>query len=234
MILICAATLMELDACLSPIHFHFEEFPPGAGKPWVRTKGRLAFAVTGVGIPMTLAKLLPLATMLKPELILNAGIAGAYPGSGLAIGDVVAGLSELFGDLGMETPEADGFLPLSGFAWADEEYRRPLDLALEPLGLGGRTAGESEGSIRIARGCTVNACAGREETGGRRRALTGADFETMEGAASALVGRELGIPVCEVRAISNIASARDMRRENIDAALGNLGVYIGPWLGRNA
>lgn len=226
MILICAATVMELDACLAASGERFEALPAEGGQAWVRTLGGHLLAATGVGIPLTLARLLPLASARKPELIVDVGIAGAYPGSGLGIGDLAAAESEVFGDLGMETPGPEAFLPLGGMPWADDLYRRPLPLLLEPF--------RGEGFPRPGKGCTVNACAGRAETGKRRRDLFAADFETMEGAAVALAARELAIPACELRAISNFASDRDMRPENMALALGNLGVYMDGWLRRNA
>jgi futalosine hydrolase len=244
-ILVCAATVLEMDACLASTGLAFAglEFPdagdsrhdmarsgagasgnvPAADREWLRVRGEILFAVTGVGIPMTLARLLPLAASRRPELILNAGIAGAYPGSGLSIGDVVTGESEVFGDMGMEAPEQGGYLPLSSFPWADALYGKALPLVMEPFR-----------GLRAARGCTVNTCTGTAETGRRREALTGAGFETMEGAAAALAGLELGIPVCELRAISNIASTRDFRPENARKALENLGASMGRWLERNA
>lgn len=225
MILICAATVMELDACLSVRGEPFEALPADA-RPWVRRLGSHLLAATGVGIPLTLARLLPLASERRPELIVNVGVAGAYLGSGLGIGDMAAAESEVFGDLGMETSGPEAFLPLGGMPWADEMYRQPLPLLLEPF--------RGDGALRPAKGCTVNACAGRAETGKRRREMFSADFETMEGAAVALAARELGIPVCEARAISNFASDRDMRPENMALALGSLGVYMDGWLRRNA
>lgn len=223
MILLCAATLRELDACLRAAGTPFDSLPDGP-RPWARRLGRHLAAVTGVGIPLTVARLMPLASEFRPERIVNVGIAGAYPGSGLAIGDLVAAESEIFGDLGMESAGPEGFLPLAGMPWCDAEYLRPLALSLEPFA--------GTGWLRPARGCTVNACTGREGTGLLRRARTGADFESMEGAAVALAARELGVSASEARAISNIASTRDMRAGNIASALGNLGTYMGPWLGR--
>lgn len=223
MILLCAATLRELDACLDAFGTPFESLPAGP-RPWARRLGSHLAAVTGVGIPLTLARLMPLAADFRPERIVNVGIAGAYPGSGLEIGDLAAAESDTFGDLGMEMPEPDGFLPLAAMPWCDAEYLRPVAMSVESFG--------GPGGLRLARGCTVNACAGRAETGLRRRALTGADFETMEGAAVALAARELAIPASQARAISNIASTRDMRPENIALALRNLGAYMGGWLGR--
>ncbi len=48
----------------------------------------------------------------------------------------------------------------------------------------------------------------------------------MEGAAIAQIGQQEGIPVCELRAISNIAAHRDMRPDNIALALTNLRTYL--------
>lgn len=225
MILFCAATLRELDACLGRFGRPFDSLPSGP-RPWARPIGRHLAAITGVGIPLTLARLMPLAAEFRPESMVNVGIAGAYPGSGLGIGDLAVAESETFGDLGMETPGPESFLPLAGMPWCDAEYLRPLVLSVEPFA--------GTGGPRPAHGCTVNACAGREETGLLRRSLTGADFESMEGAAVALAAREIGVPACEVRAISNFASTRDMRQENIALALDNLGSYMGGWLRRHA
>jgi futalosine hydrolase len=208
-ILVCAATARELDAC----------------KPAGFEKEGIAFAVTGVGIPLTLARLIPLIAQRPPELIVNVGIAGAYPGAGLNIGELVLGQSEVFGDIGMETPGQEWFTPVSRMPWADAEYRLPLPLSIEPF------MEEPPQPLRIGRGCTVNACAGRAETGDMRRMLFRADFESMEGAAVALAAMMAAVPACEIRAVSNIAAERDMRPENIELALRNLGSYFCEWIG---
>jgi futalosine hydrolase len=202
-VLFCAATLRELETAV-----------PGDGP----RGGNRHFAVTGVGIPLTLARLIPLIADLRPTLIVNFGIAGAYPGSGLAVGDVVAGESEAFGDLGMETPEEGVFLPLAGMPWADPEYRTPFALVPPPW--------KAAAGLKRGRGCTVNSCAGTAATGALRRRLFGVDFESMEGAAVALAASRAGIPVAEVRSISNIASDRDMRPEYVAKAMEALGAAL--------
>ena len=171
--------------------------------------------LTGVGVPVALAQTLLIAGRLRPARILNIGIAGAYPGSGLAIGDIIVGTSEVYGDVGFELPEEPRFRHISDSPWG-APYQEPVTLTVFP-----EFAGAREG-----RGCTVNACTGTEATGRLRERLFGAAFETMEGAAVAQAGYALGIPVCEVRAISNIASDRDMRPENIKLALDSLRSYL--------
>ncbi len=147
--------------------------------------------------------------------ILNIGIAGAYPGSGLSIGDVVVAKSEVFGDVGMELPSEDTFLPISATPFGGIFYRSPLEM--EPWLFD---------SLPACAGCTVNSCTGTLRTGQFREKVFGAQFETMEGAAVAQVGASNVIQVTEVRAISNIAADRDMRPENIRLAIDALRIAL--------
>jgi futalosine hydrolase len=178
-------------------------------------RGRTLFLLTGVGIPHALETVLLVAAREKPQRILNIGIAGAYPNSGLQIGDVVMGRDEVYGDIGFELPEEPGFQPLQEAAFG-AEYRAPLPLMQCP----------QFQNIAIERGCTVSQCTGTEATGLLRERLFDAAFETMEGAAVAQAGHALGIPVAEVRAISNRASRRNMQPDNIRVALTRLKAYF--------
>lgn len=180
-----------------------------------RRQGGTLLLMTGVGIPQALARVLLVAGREAPARILNIGIAGAYPDCGLQIGDVVMAESEVYGDLGMELPDAPGFQPLRETPFG-EAYRKPFALVPFPDYAG----------LRVCRGCTVNACTGTDDTGRLRKRLFDAQFETMEGAAVAQAGHALGIPVCEIRAISNIAARRDMQPANIKLALSQLTAYF--------
>jgi len=199
-LLVCAATAMELQT------FSME----------LQTFGAAGSSfLTGVGTPSALAQTLTIAGRLKPRRILNLGIAGAYPGSGLSLGDIVIGQSEVYGDVGFALPEAPYFRHIGESEWG-EFYRTPLPLmqfAEFPV-------------LHLGSGCTVNTCTGTEAVGRLRETLFQAHFETMEGAAVAQAGQTLGIPVCEIRAISNFASTRDMRPQNIRLALAALTAYF--------
>lgn len=225
-ILFCAATRAELETLAS---LHGSEFgtrpvaesaAADAGLVWVAEGD--AFAVTGAGIPHTLLRLPPLIARFRPALVVNTGIAGAYVGSGLGIGDVVLGVDEVFADLGMETPagaeDATGeeFTALGSYDFAEEVLRAPLPLSAPSFHAGGCKRG---------RGATVNMCTGTDETGARRRRAFGVDFESMEGAAAALAAHAAGVPMAEVRAVSNFAARRDMRPENIRRALAALSAF---------
>jgi len=190
--------------------------------------GQTAFLLTGVGIPCALARLFVHAQ--GPfRLALNVGIAGAYAGSGLAIGDIVVAGGEIFADVGFETPgDPPGFESFARSALGQAFYG-PILPTLAPSEFLPTSPSEATYRVHVGRrGATVNACTGTHATGARRADLTGAAFESMEGAAVALWGTltDPPTPVCEIRAISNVAADRDMRPENIRLALDNLAHYL--------
>ena len=195
-LLVCAATSMELAA-----------FGP------LRRETQAGF-LSGVGIPIALAQTLSVAGRLGPKRLLNIGIAGAYPSSGLQIGDIVAGTSEIYGDVGFALPASPGFRHIAESEWGAAYAPLPL-LQFEEFP-----------AVHFGAGCTVNTCTGTASTGSLRASLFGAAYETMEGAAVAHAGQMLGIPVCEIRAVSNFASTRDMRPENIKTALAALAAFF--------
>ncbi len=191
-LLVCAATAWELSA-------------------WGDALEGVSLRVSGVGAPATFAAF---PTPPDADLIVNIGIAGAYPGSGLSIGDIVIGESEVWGDLGFALPEPPYFRPIQQSEFG-AFYTEPVAL-FAPTGLGGARG----------RGCTVHTCTGTDLQGAQRRELFQADFETMEGAAIAQLGMQWKLPVCEIRAISNYAAKRDMRPENLRLSHRCLQVFL--------
>ena len=193
-LLVCAATASELAA-------------------WGEGASDTKLLVSGVGVPATFAALAAPPDPL-PDAVINIGIAGAYPGTGLEIGDVVIGTSEVYGDLGFALPDPPYFQPITQSAFGSF-YADPFALWV-PSGMGGHRG----------KGCTVGTCTGTQAQGLQRRDLFSAHFESMEGAALAQLGRQWGVPVCEVRTISNIAAQRDMRLVNIQQSLESLKAFL--------
>lgn len=158
---------------------------------------------TGVGMPAVYRTFL---TRSVAGPLISLGIAGAYEGTGLKIGDVVIVGTEIVGDLGMELPTNPRFVPLRDFPFGSSQSTIRLHVP--------RVA-----CAPVVDGCTVSMVTGTRETGKRHRDLYGAAIETMEGYAVADIAAVYGVPCLEVRAISNFASERDMKPENIRAAL---------------
>ncbi len=134
----------------------------------------------------------------RPARVLVCGVGGAYPGSGLAIGDVVCAGVECYGDLGAESP--DGFLDMRALGFplirGDEPVYNDLPLQVWPID-------------RRMKFVTVSTCTGTDDHARRLEARTGGAVENMEGAAVAHVARLHGVPAGEVRGISNIVTTRD-------------------------
>ena len=240
-LLVCAATWMELRSW-----WPREDERAHLGEGELAYSPALTFTLTGIGVPATLGRLFGLLQDLRPARILNIGIAGAYPNSSLSIGDIVVGTSEVYGDIGFELPTEPYFqsirespfikqMPSAGQLYRDSlPLQYNVDLPETPGAeiAGAKTAGTVIPDTVIgykvvtARGCTVSTCTGTERTGLLREKLFGVQFESMEGAAVAQAGRQAGIPVCEIRAISNFASTRDMQPDNIRLAIANLRDYL--------
>ena len=153
---------------------------------------------TGVG-PVNAAHGATLAiARQRPDAIIVCGVGGAYPASGLAVGDVVCADVECYGDLGASSPS--GFLDMKalGFPLIAGPPSVYNDLAMQVFPAPHR--------VKFV---TVSTCTGTDEGAHAIAARTGGAVENMEGAAIAHVAALHGIPVGEVRGISNIVTNRD-------------------------
>ena len=144
------------------------------------------------------------------------GIAGAYPASGLAVGDVAVATRVRVLDEGLETPER--FVPFSrpgmevpGAVWI------PTDPELRSALIAG-----PENDFRVLQGpiATVSVCAGTERLA-REREADGVLAEAMEGAAVALVAGHHEVPFVEVRGISNPCGPREGTPFDLAGAVAN-------------
>jgi futalosine hydrolase len=165
----------------------------------VGNDSRFRFVQMGIG-PVNAAHAVTLAIVAdKPRAIIVCGIGGAYPSSGLRLGDVVCAEIEIYGDLGAQSP--GGFLDMKalGFpvvAGPSAALFNELPMQLFP-------------SERRANFVTVSTCTGTKAEALVIEQRTRGAVENMEGAAVAHVAHLHGIPVGEVRGISNIATDRD-------------------------
>jgi futalosine hydrolase len=184
--------------------------------------GRRVLIVTGgMGKTNAAHALTALLETRRVAGVVGFGVGGAYPGSGLSIGDVAVATSEIYGDEGVLT--ADDWL-------STREIGIPLvDRGSEPIfntiDLDGAVVRRAEealcsGNLEPETGAfvTVSACSGTLARGQELHARFGALCETMEGAAYAHVCAIYGIPFAEVRGISNLVEDRDLRRWRLQAA----------------
>jgi futalosine hydrolase len=181
----------------------------------------LAIVCTGLG-PVNAAHGVTLAiARQRPDAMVVCGVGGAYPGSGLAIGDVVSADAECYGDLGAQSPA--GFLDMQALGFPVIAGPPPIynDLPMQIF--------PTERRVKFI---TVSTCTGTDAASQAIEARTGGAVENMEGAAVAHVGSLHGIPVGEVRGISNLVTNRDTSAWRLkDAALAAQEALLA-WLSR--
>lgn len=153
---------------------------------------------TGVG-PVNAAHGVTVAIMQRrPDMIINCGVGGAYPSSSLSVGDVICASEEIYGDLGAQSPT--GFLDMKALGFAvvsgRQNFFNELPMQVFPV-------------TQRVRFVTVSTCTGTEAVAREIQSRTLGAVENMEGAAIAHVGLLHGIPVGEVRGISNVVTNRD-------------------------
>ncbi len=178
-------------------------------------------AETGIGAVNAAITLMALTARYALEFVLMIGCAGAYPESGLKVGDVAVATEERYAEFGVET--VDGWLPFEQ-PWMrllPEKYSaQPAAFTLDS---GYAAAFESVahklGGARTGKFVTVNGVSGDPETARRRGRLFDALAENMEGAGAAQVCALYNIPFAEVRGISNRAGDRDKRGWKFDEAV---------------
>lgn len=201
---------------------------PGGGavvlppEEWgVVSLGRLDVVRSGVGKSNAAGATAKFLDPARHRLVMNVGIGGALPDSGLSVLDAVIADECVFADEGVRTP--DRFLSLSDVGFPCMAGRRDsvasdASVARE-LGLSAMRAGA------IA---TVSVCSGTDELAAEVRARTGAIAEGMEGAACGLVAARTGVRFAELRVISNRTGRRDQQGWNLDGAFKRLGEILGP------
>lgn len=144
-------------------------------------------------------------------LAVSAGIGGGFP-PGAPVGSLVVADAITVADLGAET--ADGFLPVTELGFGTITHRPPESLV--------RVVSEATGA-RTGTILTVSTVTG---TAGRAAALRarhpGALAEGMEGFGVAEAAAAHGVPVLEIRAVSNPVGPRDRAAWRIGDALAAL------------
>ncbi|MCL4474789.1 MAG: futalosine hydrolase [Nitrospirae bacterium] len=172
----------------------------------------------------------------SPGMIILFGVGGAYPSSGLRVGDIAVAEKEVYGDEGVLVRQGFRGTEFMGIPLAKKGRRKyfnefPLNRELvekaEEASL--RVTGVKSGTF-----VTVSTC-----TGTRKRAVAlkrrfGAICENMEGASVAHICTLYKTPMVEIRGISNIVEDRDREKWNIGLAAENCQKAVVEFIKRNS
>ena len=183
----------------------------------------LRFLLGGVGPVETALKLseyLAAGEQQKPSAVINIGLAGAYPETGLELLDLCLAENEFFGDLGINISEK--IEPLDG------SFAPPAEFALDPqlLAVAGRSLERSGIKYRTGNFVTVSAASGTVARGKYLQDKFTAICENMEGAAVARVCQNFALPCLEIRCVSNMVIDRDDQRWLTTEAAGSCGQAV--------
>lgn len=186
--------------------------------------GRLpvVICVAGVGKINAAAATASLIERHQPQLVINTGCAGAYPGNGLAIGDLAVANVEILGDEGVTT--SDGWMDLREMdlpylTKGNQRYFNDIPLSRHAAQKAMQLADYLGVGLTRGRFVTVSTCSGSLLKGEELVRRCGALTENMEGAAVALVCLRYGVDCLEIRGISNLVEERNLENWDIPRAV---------------
>ncbi len=198
-VVIIAAVPQEIELLEMALE-HFGKVKTGGFEYVEGTLGKLRVVVSagGVGKANAAATAAVMIDRYQPQLVINTGCAGAYIGSGLAIGNYMNIPSVEQGGL-----DCYNLLPLS---------RHASEKAMQLADYYG---------VKLVRGrfATVSTCSGTRKYGSEIAHRWNAVIENMEGAAVAQVCLRCGVDCLEIRGISNIVDERDLLTWDIPRAV---------------
>ncbi|UFJ42613.1 futalosine hydrolase [Brevibacillus humidisoli] len=177
---------------------------------------RFDVLVGGVGLAAAAASTATALTSAPYDLVVCAGIGGAFAGKA-EVGSLVVASEIVAADLGAETPEGFCSLDKLGFG----STRIPVDAKLAS-----RVTEELiRAGLPVSLGpvLSVSTVTGTAATADQLSTrIPGATAEAMEGYGVAVAAQAQGVPVLEIRAISNPVGPRDRTSWRIKEALSML------------
>lgn len=154
--------------------------------------------------------------------IMSIGVGGAYPGSGLNIGDIAIASKEIYGDDGVVTSKGLKGMKEIGIPLVQtgkKKYFNEYPITFPPLVRGGnRGLDGAPCNIKTGNFVTVSAATGTQKRAKELEKRFNALCENMEGAAIAQICTIYKIPMLEIRGISNIVGVRYKRKWNLKLA----------------
>jgi futalosine hydrolase len=174
--------------------------------PYLQTSHHHDVLITGVGIPSTIFRLTRQLAHHHYDLVIQAGISGAFESSFAQHGDVVQVTKDAFGDLGAF--ENGQLLDL-----------QQMELNFDPVWI---QSGAIKTDLPEVKGITVQTVTNDKVILTALSTKWQADVESMEGAAAAYVCQQKQIPFVQIRAISNKVGTRDKSYWHTGEAITNL------------
>lgn len=179
-------------------------------QPFINQRYLLGFnldiLITGVGMVATAFSLGNKLASTQYDLVINAGIAGAFDRS-LQLGDVVNVVQDRLIELGAEDNE--GFVSIDQLGFGESMFESSFDRQfLDKL-------------PRVS-AITVNKIHGNAASIAKVVEYADPKVESMEGAAFFYACKQANLPCLQIRSISNYVEPRNRENWNIPLAINNL------------
>jgi futalosine hydrolase len=189
---------------------------------------RVVMAVSGMGKVNAAHAATRLIHDHAPFCMLNIGIGGAYPSSGLKVGDIAVASGEVYGDEGVLLKDGFHCTDLIGIPLVQKARKKyfnefPADKHLVRKTVSPSLFTFNSSLITVKKGTflTLSACTGTKKRAIELEKRFGAICENMEGAAIAHICVIHDIPFVEIRGISNMVEDRDTVKWKIRLAAVN-------------
>ena len=211
-LLIVAATPYEVLPLQEYLESNFEQLEEGLFK---REELQIQLLITGVGQMLTAFALGSILSTQSFDLLLNAGVAGAFDRN-LKLGAVVNVVSEQFGDLGAE--DRDGsFIDIHELGLIDGNAP-PFEKSI----LANPTVMQFD-FLPNVKGVTINKVHGsNENVTFIQKKYPNIQIESMEGVAFFYAALMANVPFLQIRAISNYVEARNRAAWELGLAIEEL------------
>jgi len=202
--LLAVASPGEAEAVLVGLGIRHESAVEHAKRDWElqHVGDRFDLIITAIGKANAAAAVARAYDARTHGAVINLGIAGVLPGSGIELIKAVVADRSVSADDGLATP--GGFIPCARMKF--------------PLGPFPETGVPADPTLlhclrpvcdAVAPIATVSTCSGTDAHAHGIAGLTGAALEAMEGAAIGQVATRLGVPFAELRVTSNTTGDRD-------------------------
>ncbi len=174
---------------------------------------RFDVLVAGVGSAAAAASTAKALAIADYDLVVSAGIGGGFPGKA-EVGSLVIANEIVAADLGAETPE--GFISLDELGFGSTRIGVDSNLISRVA----KAVLEAKLPVITGPVLTVSTVSGTTETAIElSQRVQGAAAEAMEGYGVAIAANNQGVPVLEIRAISNLVGPREPTAWRIKEAL---------------
>ncbi len=232
---VVASTKIEADLIIGYLRKKREIFSSGKYfyKGILENKIDTVVFICGIGKSNAAHGTTLLLERFKPQLIYVIGVGGAYPDSGLNIGDIAIAEKEIYGDEGLLVKIQNNIkedflsmerlnLPLATINGRNYYNEFTMLIPDRLREIHGFKAFDIKSNILIGNFVTVSTCTGTLKKAKEIRERFNAICENMEGASIAHISLLYKVPVIEIRAISNIIEDRKAvpinKSDIIDAA----------------